>query len=249
MFSVDEIKIMDILRLNGVDVTNIERGTGSYKIVCPLPNHEDSTPSFTVYEETNSFYCFGCGMAGHAVDLHRILRGYSSNKEAEEDLVSSFNIDVDAVPELKVFAEMKGLNLETVTQLGWEDVESGIKIPYYGVIPEENTGDGVTYRIRRKYTSKGTGPKYIKDGKIVNMPYGLNLLEGYDRGKVLFITEGETDTVTLLQAGYQALGIPGSTLYDVKYNKYLIEFPIVAVVLDSDEAGDNFLLSIKEALR
>ena len=81
------------------------------------------------------------------------------------------------------------------------------------------------------------------------MPYGLNLLEGYDRGKVLFITEGETDTVTLLQAGYQALGIPGSTLYDVKYNKYLIEFPIVAVVLDSDEAGDNFLLSIKVALR
>lgn len=248
MISVDEIKIMDILKLNGVEVTNVERGTGYYKICCPLPKHEDSTPSFTVYEETNSFYCFGCSMSGKAVDLHRMLRGFSSNKEAEEDLIATFNIDVDAVPELKSFAEMKGLDVDTLISLGWEDVETGIKIPYYGIIPEENTEDGVTYRIRRKYTSRGEGPKYIKDGKKINIPYGLNLLQDYDRNKILFITEGETDTVTLLQAGYQALGIAGSSLYQEKYNKYLIEFSVVAVVLDSDEAGNNFLQSIKEKL-
>lgn len=248
MISLNEVKIMEVLRLNGVEVDQVERGTGYYKIKCPLPHHQDSTPSFTVYEETNSFFCFGCQMSGGPVDLHRMLKGFASNKEAEEDLVKNFNIDYNAIPTVEQFSELKGLDLNTLIALGWENVETGIKIPYYGILPEENTEDGVTYRIRRKYSSKGDGPKYVKDGKKINIPYGLNLLEGFSRNKVLFITEGETDTVTLLQGGFQALGIPGSSLYNSKYNKYLTEFAIVAVVLDSDAAGDDFLQSIKEAL-
>lgn len=29
-------------------------------IRCPFPNHNDSSASFRIYEDTNSFYCFGC---------------------------------------------------------------------------------------------------------------------------------------------------------------------------------------------
>jgi hypothetical protein len=37
---------------------------------CPLPGHEDRTPSFTVFAETNSWYCFGaCQTGGDVVDL------------------------------------------------------------------------------------------------------------------------------------------------------------------------------------
>ena len=29
------------------------------RVRCPFPNHRDSTPSFTIYPGTNSWYCFG----------------------------------------------------------------------------------------------------------------------------------------------------------------------------------------------
>ncbi len=31
---------------------------------CPLPGHEDTGPSFTVYTNNQSFYCFGCNQGG-----------------------------------------------------------------------------------------------------------------------------------------------------------------------------------------
>ena len=33
--------------------------------LCPF--HNEKTPSFTVYEDTQSFYCFGCGAGGDAI--------------------------------------------------------------------------------------------------------------------------------------------------------------------------------------
>jgi len=38
---------------------------------CPL--HAEDTPSFRWYEETNTFYCFGCGKGGDIITLHRLF--------------------------------------------------------------------------------------------------------------------------------------------------------------------------------
>jgi DNA primase len=43
---------------------------------CLLPNHEDRSPSFVVYPETNSWYCFGCLHGGDVVELARLAWGY-----------------------------------------------------------------------------------------------------------------------------------------------------------------------------
>lgn len=37
--------------------------------LCPF--HNEKTPSFTVYPDTQSFYCFGCGAGGDAVGFIR----------------------------------------------------------------------------------------------------------------------------------------------------------------------------------
>lgn len=42
---------------------------------CPLPDHEDKTPSFTVYPGTNSWFCYGCVRGGDVVELYRIAHG------------------------------------------------------------------------------------------------------------------------------------------------------------------------------
>lgn len=40
------------------------------KIVVCCPLHSEDTPSFRFYEETNSFYCFGCQKGGDVIQLH-----------------------------------------------------------------------------------------------------------------------------------------------------------------------------------
>jgi hypothetical protein len=42
-----------------------------YVGICPF--HEEKTGSFTIFEETNSFYCFGCSRAGDVLDLYMKL--------------------------------------------------------------------------------------------------------------------------------------------------------------------------------
>ncbi|MGN1116981.1 MAG: CHC2 zinc finger domain-containing protein, partial [Acutalibacteraceae bacterium] len=43
---------------------------GRYYVgLCPF--HNEKTPSFTVYPDTQSFYCFGCGAGGEIVNFTR----------------------------------------------------------------------------------------------------------------------------------------------------------------------------------
>lgn len=39
--------------------------------ICPF--HEENTPSFTIFTQDNSFYCFGCNKWGNAIDLYMHL--------------------------------------------------------------------------------------------------------------------------------------------------------------------------------
>ena len=58
----EEIKAgIDIVEIIGKDVQLKRRGS-NYVGLCPF--HQEKTPSFTVFPETNSFFCFGCGIGG-----------------------------------------------------------------------------------------------------------------------------------------------------------------------------------------
>lgn len=56
-------------------------------IKCPL--HGEDTPSFRYYEETNTFFCFGCGVGGDVIKLHREFVDRINNEQI------SFNDAVD----------------------------------------------------------------------------------------------------------------------------------------------------------
>ena len=46
---------------------------------CPLPDHEETKPSFVVYTngEFENFYCFGCGAKYHVINLVSKMEGIS----------------------------------------------------------------------------------------------------------------------------------------------------------------------------
>jgi hypothetical protein len=43
---------------------------------CPLPKHEDRSPSFTANPKKNVFFCHGCLQGGDVVELARLAWGY-----------------------------------------------------------------------------------------------------------------------------------------------------------------------------
>lgn len=58
----------DIETLIGSYVS-LKRAGSNLKGLCPF--HSEKTPSFTVYPQDNSFYCFGCGAGGDAISFIR----------------------------------------------------------------------------------------------------------------------------------------------------------------------------------
>lgn len=50
------------------------RKTG-VRFIALCPFHNEKHPSFVVFPETNTFYCFGCGEHGDAIKLTMELEG------------------------------------------------------------------------------------------------------------------------------------------------------------------------------
>src|SRR5688572_9322411 len=61
-----------------IDLADLLLGPGGLRRVgkewvgrCPLPDHEDKSPSFTVNPEKNVWFCHGCIRGGDCVELAR----------------------------------------------------------------------------------------------------------------------------------------------------------------------------------
>ena len=66
---IEEIKVRnDIADVIGTYVT-LKRAGSNMNGLCPF--HNEKTPSFIVFNATQSFYCFGCGAAGDVVTFIR----------------------------------------------------------------------------------------------------------------------------------------------------------------------------------
>jgi hypothetical protein len=67
---------------------------------CPLPDHEDKTPSFTVNPEKNVFFCHGCLRGGDVVELARFAWGYEKQEVAmaAADLLHEFDHPIPERP-------------------------------------------------------------------------------------------------------------------------------------------------------
>jgi DNA primase len=70
-----------------IDLADLLAGPGGLRRVgkewagrCPLPDHEDRSPSFTVNREKNLWWCFGCLRGSDVVELYRLYHGYEQRE-------------------------------------------------------------------------------------------------------------------------------------------------------------------------
>ncbi len=73
--------------------TGLRRVGDRWVGLCPLPDHDEKTPSFTVYPDDH-WWCFGCDRGGDVLDLHQLAHGVGPHEkwEALVSLASARNV-------------------------------------------------------------------------------------------------------------------------------------------------------------
>lgn len=220
-----------------------EGSSNRYKAVCPF--HGDTAPSLILYDKTDEgagwdYHCFACGAHGNAVTMLTTLKIAQSEEHAVDMLMRDFDLKFPDKVLLAEFCKFKGLDADFAEKNGWGNVKLGVEIPYY-----DSNHDVVSIKIRTKYQGKD---KYIYQNQSGSpiahvIPYGLHWLDSYE-DSTLYITEGETDCMTLRQAGFPVIGFPSTNGFKPEFSTFMKRFAQLVVVRDNDNAGWNLVTDI-----
>ncbi len=95
---INEIKYRNEIEATISQYVNLKRRGKNLVGLCPF--HSEKTPSFTVYPESGSFYCFGCGVGGDVFTFTGLIE------------------NLDYIESVKLLAERSGV---TLPQDGYDD--------------------------------------------------------------------------------------------------------------------------------
>ncbi len=73
-------------------------GAGRLLGRCVAPDHEDRTPSMTVYTERRKFHCYGCGLHGDVIDLERVAGRHVEAWTAVIELAERYGVELPERP-------------------------------------------------------------------------------------------------------------------------------------------------------
>lgn len=139
-------------------------------VKCPL--HGEDTPSLRWYEETNTFYCFGCRAGGDVINLHRLfinsINGSTpSFNESVDYLYKAFiqGKETKAVVNNHTEDRAKSTNVEVMRLMNYIDnLEKTLKLNY----TEQN----------KIYYSLIDNIKLLCSLNLINATDGLNYIKG-----------------------------------------------------------------------
>ncbi len=69
-------------------------GNGRLLARCVAPDHEDRTPSMTVYTDSQRFRCYACGLHGDLVDLERVAGRHLEVWTAVRALADRYGVEL-----------------------------------------------------------------------------------------------------------------------------------------------------------
>lgn len=107
---INEIKYRNDIETAISAYVNLKRRGKNLVGLCPF--HSEKTPSFTVYPENGSFYCFGCGVGGDVFTFTGLIE------------------NLDYIESVKLLAERSGVALP---QDGYDDSMQRLKNTVYNI--------------------------------------------------------------------------------------------------------------------
>jgi hypothetical protein len=122
---------------------------------CPMPNHDDSNPSFGVNTESNRYNCFGCGATGDLIQLVQDVEGFNF-VESIQKLAIYANIDIETV-DFDVKYIMREMNSNIKKYLDKENNASN----YPGGLSEVNFLIAFSEKIKKYERMTNNHPEFI----------------------------------------------------------------------------------------
>lgn len=228
-------------------------------ILCPAPDHDDSTPSCWVNVKKGLWTCYSCGAGGKVEDILpdgvRLSRSVSLDELVDalkaldgktleqlyypESWLDRYTIWDEA---MEYWRGQRGLSEAVVHEfrLGWDPEERAATYPLRDL-------SGRVLGVVRRFTGGG-GPKYkYPRGKPTH-----ELLYAYDRvarehHRHVVLVEGAMDALALWDAQIPAMAIYGSRISPTQVRVLQRLQPLsITLAFDNDKAGveaTNLVLS------
>lgn len=192
--------------------------------------HEEKTPSLTLYPNTNTFHCFGCGVTGDVIKLVRKkqnLNFQESLKWLDPSLEINPQINYD---EVRKYLIDHGINYESQQKFDICFSKTWIGKYQYPTIKFITPG-GYKHRI---FGCSGTKYRFEKGSK-------QTLFKTGGDPKIAVITEGEFDSIRTYQETRYSCFSPttGNMGFDEKYVSEFTNFDLIIVAFDNDQEGKN----------
>src|SRR3712207_2806899 len=92
--SIEEVREAANMVETASEFTALRRQGTRFSGLCPYPDHNEKTPSFSVTPDRGFYHCFGCGKGGDAIKLVMDLKNLPF-VEAISYLADRSNIELD----------------------------------------------------------------------------------------------------------------------------------------------------------
>lgn len=101
IYEANSVPLIDIFEYYGIPLDKYNK-----KTVCPLPNHNEKSASFYYYDDTNSFWCFGCHAGVKPIDFVVEMEGVSRIQAAKKILKSFSGGSIELTDHYKPFIKI-----------------------------------------------------------------------------------------------------------------------------------------------
>ncbi len=92
------------------------QGAGRLLGRCVSPDHEDRTPSMTVFTETQTFKCFGCQAQGDVLDLEELAGRHADTWTAMVALSLRYGVELPRRSETWRRGQSEKLSIEAIAE-------------------------------------------------------------------------------------------------------------------------------------
>ncbi len=180
---------------------NLLRTGHDFVGLCPF--HSEKTPSFHIYTDTQSFYCFGCGAGGDVITFIKRIENLDYI-EAVKLLAQRAGLEVPESSHDSKLSELKKSILE---------INRATANYYYKMLISGEDKRGLKYFASRKLK-----PETIKK-------YGLGYAPGTWDGLKKHLSALGYNEDEMIAAGVRSVGRSGSSVYDTFRERVI--FPII----------------------
>jgi len=185
------------------DYINLKRAGRNMVGLCPF--HSEKTPSFNIYTENNSFYCFGCGVGGNVINfVMRIEK-------------------LDYIDAVKFLAQRAGMEIPVDV---YDPKSSHNKKRIY-----EANRQAARFFYSRLYSSEGeSGLRYLRDRGVTDKiirHFGLGFAPKTKFALCTYLRNLGFSSEELTEANLGLVSKSGGNVFDRFFNRII--FPIIDV--------------------